>query len=98
MSDDDEHTELATTYILKKRSKRARMGALCDNLKSVSEYSVALYRAMLANVGGFFEHRKNGAAAVEALAEACQKLEVDVEAKDDFEDLIDIVCEIHSYV
>ena len=58
------------------------MSALRDSLKSVSEYSVALYRAMLANARGFFEHCKDSAAAVEALAEACKKLKVEIQVND----------------
>ena len=45
--------------VKRKRTEKARAKELQDGIKSASEYSIVLYRAMLAYHGGFLEDGKD---------------------------------------
>ena len=77
--------------VKRKRTEKAKAKELRDGIKSASEHSIALYRAMLAHHGGFLEDGKDMKLAMEALAEACKKTKSKVADKAEYNDLTNLV-------
>ena len=77
--------------VKRKRTEKARAKELRDGIKKASDYSIALYRAMLAHHGGFLEDGKDMKLAMQALAEACQKTKSKVMDTTEYNDLTNLV-------
>lgn len=60
-------------------------------MKPVADVSIALYRALLANSGGFPEEGEEMCAAVKALTLATQTLKVEINDNEQYNTIIDLV-------
>ena len=89
--EDEENDNGDYLMVKRKRTEKAKAKELRDGIKSASEHSIALYRAMLAHHGGFLEDGKDMKLAMEALAEACKKTKSKVAGKSEYNDLTNLV-------
>lgn len=73
------------TYIHKrKRSNRAMAHSLSDSIKPIADISISLYRALLANMGGFPAEGDEMRAAAKALAFASQTCKTEIEDDNEY--------------
>ena len=88
---DSDVEEIEVPAAKKKSNGRAKASGLRKAIRPTSDYSINLYRAMLAHNGGFLEDGKDLALAVKALTISCKKFGVAVENEDEYNDLISLV-------
>lgn len=78
-----------TTYIHKqKQSNRATAHSLSDSIKPIADISISLYRALLANMGGFPAKGDEMRAVVKALAFASQTCKIDIDDNNEYNAIV----------
>lgn len=65
--------------------------SLSDSIKPIADISISLYRALLANMGGFPAEGDEMRAAAKALSFTSQTCKIDVDDNDDYNAIVDLV-------
>lgn len=96
--DGNESKETPIYVPRQKQTNRAMAHSLSDAMKPVVDVSISVYRAILANGGGFLDINDKTCAAAKAIMFASKMLNVKIKSDEDYNTIINLVHSFYLHV